>query len=150
MIIGTYKECDKMAKQILKERFFQEHPDNYKIYDKTIIVNTSMMSLKEQYELRETAKKYGLYYWVSDSGTNRILFPQSNSIDNISHVTGRIAYIEDIIIEDKEEYIEFKMDSFNSFEYSIHMISEYLERRINVKFEFNLKKETFKITIIKQ
>lgn len=136
-----------MAKQILKERFFQEHPDNFEVYDKTIIVNTSMMSLKEQYELRETAKNYGLYYWVSDSGTNRILFPQSN--ENISHVTGRIAYLEDIIIENKEEYIEFKMDSFNSFEYAIHMISEYLKETINVKFEFNLKTKYYQIKILK-
>ena len=136
-----------MAKQILKEKFFQEHPNNFEVYDKTIIVNTSMMSSKEQYELRETAKNYGLYYWISNSGTNRILFPQSN--ENISHVTGRIAYLEDIIIENKEEYVEFKMDSFNSFEYAIHMISEYLKETINVKFEFNLQQECYQIKILK-
>lgn len=137
-----------MAKQLLKERFFKEHPDNFEIYDKTIIVNTSLMSLKEQYELRETAKNYGLYYWVSDSGTNRILFPQSN--ENISHVTGKIAYIEDIMITNKEEYIKFEMDSYQSFEYAIHMISEYLKEDIEVKFEFNLQKKNFNIKIIKQ
>ena len=137
-----------MEKQILKEKFFKEHPDNFEVYDKTIIVNTSLMNLKEQYELRETAKKYGLYYWVSDSGTNRILFPQSNK--NISHVTGRIAYIEDIMITNKEEYIKFEMDSYQSFEYAIHIISEYLKENIKVKFEFNLQKKNFNIKIIKQ
>ena len=136
-----------MAKQILKEKFFQEHPNNFEVYDKTIIVNTSMMSSKEQYELRETAKNYGLYYWISNSGTNRILFPQSN--ENISHVTGRIAYLEDIIIENKEEYVEFKMDSFNSFEYAIHIIGEYLKETINVKFEFNLQQKYYQIKILK-
>lgn len=138
-----------MVKQLLKEMFFKEHPDNFEVYDKTIIVNTSLMSLKEQYELRETAKKYGLYYWVSDSGTNRILFPQSDE-NNISHVTGKIAYMEDIIITNKEEYIKFEMDSYQSFEYAIHMISEYLKETIDVKFEFNLQKKNFEIKIIKQ
>ena len=137
-----------MAKQILKEKFFQEHPDNYEIYDKTIIVNTSMMNLEEQYQLRKIAKRYGLYYWVSDSGTNRILFPQTHE-NNISHVTGRIAYIEDIEIENKKEYIEFKMGSSDSFEYAIHMISEYLKETIDVKFEFNFQQKYYQIKILK-
>ena len=148
MITGTYKECDKMAKQILKESIFQRHSNNYEIYDKVIIINANSLDMEENYKLRQLARDYGLNYWISDCSNNRILFPHSNK-NNISHVTGRIAYIEDIEIKNTNEYISFKMDSYHSFEYSLHMISEWLEDKYDIEIKYNVKKSNFTIKIFK-
>lgn len=137
-----------MAKQILKENIFQRHSNNYEIYDKVIIINANSLDMEENYKLRQLARDYGLNYWISDCSTNRILFPHSNE-NNISHVTGRIAYIEDIKIKNTNEYISFKMDSYHSFEYSLHMISEWLEDKYDIEIKYNVKKSNFTIKIFK-
>lgn len=137
-----------MAKQILKESLFQRHSNNYEIYDKVIIINANSLDMEENYKLRQLARDYGFNYWISDCSNNRILFPHSNE-NNISHVTGRIAYIEDIKIKNTNEYISFKMDSYHSFEYSLHMISEWLEDKYDIEIKYNVKKSNFTIKIFK-
>lgn len=137
-----------MAKQILKESLFQRHSNNYEIYDKVIIINANSLDMEENYKLRQLARDYGFNYWISDCSNNRILFPHSSK-NNISHVTGRIAYIEDIEIENTNEYISFKMDSYHSFEYSLHMISEWLEDKYDIEIKYNVKKSNFTIKIFK-
>lgn len=132
--------------EILKEEIFQDHM--YNVYDEVIIINANQLTIDENYSLRQLARDYKFNYWISDCSNNRILFPHIDK-NNVCHVTGRIAYLEDIEINNKQNYIEFKMDSIQSFEYALHMMSEYLKEEYDVKIKFNLKKEEFEIKILK-